>query len=126
MSEAYKSLVETLERHLSLAAEGRFTKASEKDSRKPVHGIADAIERLIEEKLKSATGASTVSKWIKLSEQEPEKYQGVLVYGMGRDNSGYTMGVEWVDSVYGLSMGETGITVSHWMPLPDPPDNNQS
>jgi hypothetical protein len=51
MTEAYEELVKALEEHLQLAASNKTRTVRDKTSGSPSHSIADAIERLIEEKL---------------------------------------------------------------------------
>lgn len=51
MGDAYEQLVKALEDHLELAATNRTVRVRDGITDKPKHVIADAIARLIEEKV---------------------------------------------------------------------------
>lgn len=59
-----------------------------------------------------------MEKWISVNEQLPEKMQSVLVY---RDGD---MGVDFIDDNGGWFWNDTDELppVTHWMPLPAPPE----
>lgn len=60
-----------------------------------------------------------MDKWISVNEQLPEKMQSVLVY---RDGD---MGVDFIDDNGGWfwdDPDELPPPVTHWMPLPAPPE----
>lgn len=55
--------------------------------------------------------------WVNLNERLPEKRKNVLVrYGNGR------IGIDWIDSTQCFVFDELYGRVTHWMPLPAPPD----
>ena len=67
-----------------------------------------------------------MGKWIKCSEMLPEEGEDVIVYdGLGQVHEGcyfrYGDGVVWEIPSYNPSYYDE-VNVSHWMPLPEPPE----
>ncbi len=85
--------------------------------------ITEMVERTID---KIITDGYFVSKWIPCSERMPENYKNVLLYGkkIGILKGFFTA----YKDLYIADSGNTGVrkyAVTHWMPLPDPPEEVQ-
>ena len=57
-------------------------------------------------------------KWISVKEKMPEKGQRVITYDISFPDGGII-----VEEYYGFEEWSTSYEVTHWMPLPDPPEN---
>lgn len=77
--------------------------------------LADCYE--IEECHVEAIEKALTPRWIPTSERLPPEREGVLAYVIGVRFIGWRIGNEWffVDGTIPVE------TVTHWMPLPDPP-----
>lgn len=82
----------------------------------------DAINlaiQVLEEKLeREHVGETNGMLWIPVSEKLPEKQQTVIVYSQYGTSLGWILWNEWM-TIEGLC--KPGATVTHWMPLPKPP-----
>ena len=93
--------------------------------------VIDNLEYLISEvctdshfdyipEIETAIKALKNQEWISVEDRLPEDGQEVLCFCAGNLADVYTWtGEEWEDS-YGYY--EDGDIISHWMPLPDPPE----
>ena len=101
------ALMEELEREVELA-----------DDWKTAHEIANCVKY-----------APTVSGWISVKNRLPPIYQMVLI--TGKNSAGGSFGVikgsydghnyNWYRDDIGQYVNHRGETVTHWMPLPEPP-----
>jgi hypothetical protein len=61
------------------------------------------------------------SAWIPVSERLPEKNTGILIYDEFYERAGegelFSYGFTFLDSQ------KDDCSITHWMPLPEPPDN---
>ena len=64
-----------------------------------------------------------MNKWIEIKNQEPKKHHTVLTYGKPQDGGVYISICSYSDGIWRFweSDKENKHTVTHWMPLPDPP-----
>lgn len=61
------------------------------------------------------------NEWISVEERLPEHLKDVLaLYGNGK------IDIDWVDSSGNFKFGSLFDGVTHWMPLPAPPDKEQT
>ena len=58
-----------------------------------------------------------MSEWIRCSDSLPEKYEEVLVY-----SAKYGVQVDWIADNVDYLWWNYGELVTHWMPLPNPPE----
>lgn len=68
----------------------------------------------------------TVQKWIAVTEEMPEK--DVCVLALAKRNpfaSFKPTTAEWVGNGWVNTITETYMTVSHWMPIPEPPKEDK-
>lgn len=66
-----------------------------------------------------------MSEWISVKDRLPEKGQDVLLLtdwfgGASFITIGYLGGTRWIS--YEIGRANVGIHVTHWMPLPEPPE----
>lgn len=81
-----------------------------------VHCFARTVGETIEEA--EDTWNTRADGWIPVSEKLPEKQQTVIVYSQYGTSLGWILWNEWM-TIEGLC--KPGATVTHWMPLPKPP-----
>ena len=75
---------------------------------------ADALNRM------DMGRVDSVGEWISVKERLPKKRKNVLVrYGNGR------IDFDWIDSTQCFVFENLYGRVTHWMPLPEPPEENQ-
>lgn len=70
-----------------------------------------------------AADVREASRWISVKERLPKPYSWVLGFGFGETElpiDVFYNGSEWKDSVLG------GWYITHWMPLPTPPKEEQT
>ena len=61
------------------------------------------------------------NEWVSVEERLPEHLKDVLaLYGNGK------IDIDWVDSSGDFKFGSLFDGVTHWMPLPAPPDKEQT
>lgn len=86
---------------------------------------ADAIEELSDwwKKYEALAEMVQMPRWISVKERLPEPYSWVLGFGFGETEMPIEVfydGSEWKDSVLG------GWYITHWMPLPAPPKEDEA
>ena len=62
------------------------------------------------------------SGWISVDEQLPTSPAWVLVYANGAMNCMFFYNNEWQDPTIAKAHNIDISSISHWMPLPEPPD----
>lgn len=95
--------------------------------------ISDVVAGALE---KVRNDGYTVQRWIPCSERLPKSVGNkVLVYCTGEDVSDYVgfghyedfKHIEtWYNLETGLPFADWGLTVTHWMPRPEPPEKEDS
>ncbi len=61
-------------------------------------------------------------KWINVNDSLPPQGERVLVYcSSGLIDKGYRLGGLWERDWAGMTFKEAGYKITHWMPLPEPP-----
>lgn len=71
--------------------------------------------------LNEAPTLTPQNEWVSVEERLPEHLKDVLaLYGNGK------IDIDWVDSSGDFKFGSLFDGVTHWMPLPAPPDKEQT
>lgn len=81
-------------------------------------GVPGAARRLIE----TAPTVTTTPAWISVHDRLPDVGQVVLAFGTRSSTSGMFQGADGRPDLWSWK-GNMTKRVSHWMPLPEPPDN---
>lgn len=95
------------------------------------YGTNDEFVRCLEDVLCTVDNTPTIAapRWVRCEEEMPKEMKVVVTYGKGRVSFGYCMFLydadmekdvcEWVDT------HSNRMEVTHWMPLPEPPKEEQ-
>lgn len=84
---------------------------------KEKHNGAIDMLREVEREVKKAPLLTPPNEWVSVEERLPEHLKDVIaLYGNGR------IDIDWVDSSGDFKFGSLFDGVTHWMPLPAPPD----
>ena len=86
-----------------------------------IHDMSiETLNMICEYGIEQLENAQTVNRWISVDDALPEIYEKVLtadIYGYVTENyrCNVRTGLEWAN----------GFRITHWMPLPEPPKNEQ-
>lgn len=61
--------------------------------------------------------------WISVKDRLPERYKEVLCLFRGNKGRGWKIDISWVDSTRFFLYEDLYGKVTHWMPLPEPPED---
>lgn len=82
-----------------------------------------ATRKAYEQRL--AEAEEKLPRWIPVSERLPKECHAVLICKDGNETSyGYRLSGDWYEE--NVRLAAYDITVTHWMPLPEPPNNGEN
>ena len=101
-----------------------------RSKRELLDAAADLIEKLTDRCAEEIAVAQERTRWIPVTERLPEEGVPVLINYIGIDGKVYADGVAvwtdygcfWWEGSLAYCEEEVAVPITHWMPLPEPPE----